>query len=347
MEYELELMGIERIRWLDISRGIAILLVIMVHTYPQGGVVNSYIQLFIMPLFFCLSGYTYRQKPFVEEVKIDIKRILIPYFIVAIIFISYFLFQKNTIEEFIWSLKRKPFTIIMGASGAITNSEGAPISFFDGVGRVWFLPALFSLKVIFSVINRFTDRIKLVVVLISSIIGYFSPYLPLNFDIALTMLPFFFLGYIHFFDKNVVLNNTSLGKFVLTIICAGVTALCYWQGARLRVDCRMYSRSWLVILASIAGCGMIISLSKLIKSFCIIKLICFIGENSMSIYLIHCVDDVVHWNNFSFLNYIECPVFVIVLIRIIVDCSIVFLGGLSVNKYKKIVLTKTYGRDIC
>jgi len=328
-------MGTERVRWLDVCRGISILLVIMVHTYPQGGIVNSYIQLFIMPLFFCLSGYTFKQKSLAEEAKIDIKRIIIPYLIISIIFITYYLLKKNTLDEFIWSLKRKPFTIIMGASGAINNSEGAPISFFDGVGRAWFLPTLFSLKIIFTVINRVDDRIKFGIVVLSSIIGFFSPYLPLNFDIALTMLPFFFLGYIHFFDKNVVFNNIFCGEFILTIIYAGVTVLCYWYGARLRVDCRVYSRVWLVIIASIAGCGMIISLSKQIQSLRIIKLISFIGENSMSIYLIHCIDDVVQWNNFTFLNYIECPVFVIVLIRMIADCSVAFLGGLCLNKHQK------------
>ena len=49
-----------RIAWVDVAKGIAILLVIIGHTVNFGSATRNFIFSFHMPLFFILSGYTFK-----------------------------------------------------------------------------------------------------------------------------------------------------------------------------------------------------------------------------------------------------------------------------------------------
>ena len=48
-----------RIAWIDVAKGITILLVIIGHTLTFGSATRNFIFSFHMPLFFILSGYTF------------------------------------------------------------------------------------------------------------------------------------------------------------------------------------------------------------------------------------------------------------------------------------------------
>jgi len=50
-----------RLIWVDIAKGVAILLVIIGHTAPFGSITRNTIFSFHMPLFFLLSGYCTKQ----------------------------------------------------------------------------------------------------------------------------------------------------------------------------------------------------------------------------------------------------------------------------------------------
>ena len=56
-------MGSKRLDWIDIAKGIAMILVIVGHTVPNPSPLRHAIFSFRMPVFFILAGYTFRPKP--------------------------------------------------------------------------------------------------------------------------------------------------------------------------------------------------------------------------------------------------------------------------------------------
>ncbi|MCR4617009.1 MAG: acyltransferase family protein [Lachnospiraceae bacterium] len=188
----------ERIRWVDIAKGIAIILVVVGHTASSS--VREIIYIFHMPLLFLLSGYTMKSIANMPNyVKKSAKKLLIPYLIISVVFIGHYLLQKGSYSEFIWSMKRKPATILWAASGAILDSEGNLASFFDGICRTWFLPTLFCARIMVGMIYKIKIKsVDVAIVLAMAAIGYVlgvsKLYLPLSFDIATVAVLFLYLG---------------------------------------------------------------------------------------------------------------------------------------------------------
>lgn len=67
----------KRYKYLDVARGIGLMLVVISHSCG----LNSYLINFYIPLFFVLSGYTYKSgRSYGENVIKKAKRLLVPYF---------------------------------------------------------------------------------------------------------------------------------------------------------------------------------------------------------------------------------------------------------------------------
>lgn len=77
-------MGTKRLDWIDIAKGIAIILVIVGHTVPNPSPLRHAIFSFHMPVFFILAGYTFRPKPWRELVSGSVSRLLVPYVVLAL-----------------------------------------------------------------------------------------------------------------------------------------------------------------------------------------------------------------------------------------------------------------------
>lgn len=69
--------------WIDVLKGIAIILVVYGHNCTD----NSFVQAFHMPLFFLLSGFLFSPKPTPIYFRRSVARLVVPY-IVFIIVIS-------------------------------------------------------------------------------------------------------------------------------------------------------------------------------------------------------------------------------------------------------------------
>ena len=89
----------KRLDFLDVCKGIGIVLVILGHIYGLSSKVGIWIYSFHMPLFFILSGLVYNEKkntelPFFEFLKKKAKSYLVPYYLYALI---------NLVIELLWS----------------------------------------------------------------------------------------------------------------------------------------------------------------------------------------------------------------------------------------------------
>lgn len=77
-------MGNKRLDWIDIAKGIAMILVIVGHTVPNPSPLRHAIFSFHMPVFFILAGYTFRPKPWRELLSGSVSRLLVPYVVLAL-----------------------------------------------------------------------------------------------------------------------------------------------------------------------------------------------------------------------------------------------------------------------
>lgn len=144
----------EREYKIDNMRAIAILLVVLGHSIiiydPNWGLITSdteclpffylkqMINLIQMPLFFSISGYCFclsKNQSFGKNLLLGkFKRILIPYFIVCILYMN-------------------PIKILLGVPGyeLSLNMFARQVLLFTNNGHLWYLPSLFLMFIVTSI----------------------------------------------------------------------------------------------------------------------------------------------------------------------------------------------------
>ena len=183
------------INWINVLKGIGIILVVLGHLlvkdYPY---VKPYIYMVHMPLFFIISGYLF--KPDSNFRSYFIKKFFafgIPYlsFLFILFFIpSIFLEVRNV------QLTFKSFLNVILHAGIGGRYLGGFATVF------WFITVLFTTQQIMNFIfNKFNKKIILIIVAGCLILAYlnsvFFPkfWLPLNMNVVAMSLPIFFIGY--------------------------------------------------------------------------------------------------------------------------------------------------------
>ncbi|MEH7127363.1 acyltransferase family protein, partial [Neobacillus drentensis] len=128
-----------RLEYLDIAKGILIILVVLGHSSFSNRFV---IYWFHMPAFFIISGLLYRNKYSVNLIN-NIKSLFIPYISFSLINIAAILKVNpnyNGLEGFILLAEKHIY------SGKVLG------------GVFWFIPVFFLTKISFSVINRKNNK---------------------------------------------------------------------------------------------------------------------------------------------------------------------------------------------
>ncbi len=275
-----------RIAVLDISKGIAILIVIFGHclnsfaTNPALNVPESMhyttkiITQFIMPIFFFMSGIfaiSSKKKSLKDTLSGKFMRLAVPYFTFGFLFAIFKEIGGNAanmpagIKDFLWSP-------IM------------PWSFF------WFLYVLLFIYIIFAVtIEIFgVKKGQPMLLIVSAIAFIFQPYIPYIwiFYLIANFLVFFCIGsYSKEFIKNWY-EKMSFAQFVFSaILCAAVIYIFIHFGI---VDDEFYTHYYQFIMAA-AATYFIFSLSWLIENVSekLFELFDFFGVKTMEIYLSH------------------------------------------------------------
>lgn len=185
----------KRIGWVDAAKGLAILAVILGHTYLYGNPLHAIIYSFNVPLFFILAGYTFRAKPFKQNLSASVKRLFLPYVGLCLFLIIVDVLRSpdkmGTLISHLWA--------VLFASGGNIEQLGIPM-----LGLSWFLMALFVARVVFNAILDVCEKRGVNPVLLgtgffvlasAAVFEYrFFP-LPLAFDQAMIAMFFMYLGY--------------------------------------------------------------------------------------------------------------------------------------------------------
>ncbi len=274
---------------------------IYAHSYI-GSLQASLIFTFHMPLFFILSGYLYKgDKPLLQCVKHNVKKLLTPYTITSFILVLGRLIRYCYQPEFYGYCGRKMLVkeTIIGAligfgCGASESYVHFPFHEVWTVGALWFLLAFFWAIVLFDVAMRLSDGWNkmekgifiLVISMVGILISYNMFWLPTDLDIGLFCVIFLYAGYL--------LRCYNITKYK-TVTLAGmllVVAVVAYSRQSISLNIRSVP-SVLTIFAAFFGSILVIELSKKIEVYCpnfIKKVLIWFGKSGMLILCVHLLE---------------------------------------------------------
>lgn len=268
----------QRIEWLDVMKGIAIILVVLGHMYNSMNLfshpVNLWLHLFHMPFFFILSGFLAiktTNRNLIENIKNKFITLIIPFIVGGSIFS---LTMEQSLNNYIFDLHHCGY---------------------------WFLFSLFTCWIIFLPIQVFTRKcpniLKIIILIIPFFLGnLLMKYLPeyisasLSFPLSFSYYRFFILGYI----IGIVYNNIKFKEKIKTWVSIEVIFMISFMIFFIMTVCiitipnniRMIPTTILQFMFCITLFSILL-FSKRIMPQKIFSILCYIGKNSLALYVFH------------------------------------------------------------
>ena len=271
----------ERIQYIDLAKGICILLVVVDHISNEGYFsagdypLNEIFEQMRMPLYFILSGLFFKDYAggIKEFLLRKVNKILVPYL--------FFIFLFRGVG---WLVRY------------YTSFASTGVNIDDIWGPLWFLRCLFFMNVIFAIIyygirritsNQLTRDILLGICMFAiGIVGFHTGNLHLNFGTALTSMPLLWSGFILNRRLNVLQKRIpwwwAIGSAVVLFMM-----LHYLYMGENYFYSNTYSSPWpMLYIAGFSGSLAILLLSSVIQRMPIIS---YIGRYSLIVLCTHMV----------------------------------------------------------
>lgn len=269
-------MGKQRIEFIDLAKGICIILVTIGHCGVNIAIPG--LEIVRMPLYFMLSGLFF--KTYGDFTGFAIKKtnkILIPFlfFYIAAYILYYIL--KYTKPEFL-------ITDATGILDIFTQRQ-----YFNG--PIWFLLALYWCGIIFAgltiVIKRDAVRILAILAIgwVGVLLGRVNIIIPMFIDVALTAMPFYCLGY--YLKQTKILYSNKYDKYnILFAILLYAISYLISQNTTFRLAYHYNAIENIVAVYAIAITSVmaILYLCKIIKY---IPIVSYMGRYSIIILCTH------------------------------------------------------------
>ena len=266
-------MAKERFDYLDIARGLGILMVVWAHILLTGWT-HRMIYAFHMPLFFLLSGMVFKREKYHSFGDFFVhraKRLLVPYVIYSVVtwaFWAMFRYVRHdAVDSYVMPLLQ---TFIAQGSGA----------FFAHNSALWFIPCLFLTEILYFFICRLGRWWSLVICFACAALSFTLGHifgndywfvLPWNADAALIALPFYAVGNLSLerVGHKRLMAFVAEHKAVHAVTWVGMTLLLFWIAMPFG-ECSMGSSSyqcvaWVFIPRAFLGCAWLVLLSLLLS----------------------------------------------------------------------------------
>ncbi len=265
--------------WIDQARGLSIFMVVYGHNFPS---VEPYIYSFHVPLFFFIAGMFHPSKVNLSVIKRRTKMILVPYF-----------FWASTLFLFWFFLGRKfgkSSDLELSATDnflGIFYAQGGQ-QFMDWGIPLWFLPCIFMVFLLFSLIRKIPNRIVSNAALFLVIaVGFIWPRLtginlPWSMDVAMVALSFYFFGNIL---KTAIFSIKKPQLYIALLVLFAVHFTAFYFNT-LKVDMyrALYGEEALFFISGLAGAMFYVLLFKAIPLF---KFLEYIGKHTIVILATH------------------------------------------------------------
>jgi len=295
---------------IDKLKGILIFLVVLGHVIGAGShicapcdqwfyrLTYKIIYAFHMPAFFFVAGVLYKEHiDVVAFMQKRFVRLLVPYFLFGIAFIVLFsLFAKGLAPSTAHYATRQGSPIVALLLELLYGGSysGRPAFAYNSV--LWFLPTLFSLEVLYCVLNGLrikARRISVFVFDMSLFVFCFEltwlfrtcplPSLPYGISLVPYYMLFYILGKSHPIKRLLAwFNSRLLGLFVAGTLLTGLSVACYFMPEH-HFACLSLKWCFLFFLIAVAGVFGITLVSPYLR----LRFWSFIGSSTMCIMLLH------------------------------------------------------------
>lgn len=182
-----------RVSFIDISKGIAIICIILGHLSIRS--VNKVVFTFHVPIFYFITGYfTSQKREILEFIKNKARTLLVPYYITCIVIIII-----GTIEGLQQGKGFSNFKLwLYAALYAAGDTYNEPF-YIKGIGAIWFLWASFWGSVFLRISLEFKRPMRTCFVVSLFLFGYYSRKLfwfPLSIQAGACATLFMYMGYL-------------------------------------------------------------------------------------------------------------------------------------------------------
>lgn len=327
-----------RIKFLDIAKGIAILAIIAGHTGPDW--VKQFVFTFHVPIFFIISGYFLKEGNDVVFVKKKLKQLLTPYVFgccgIVLGNIIKGMVYKQSIDQLLHIAKTWILASLYG-SGTI---EYSGLFYARRIGALWFLPALFFAMIIVQ--YSIKKPYGYLYIIICSYVGYKTTnmfWLPLSIQAGMFASIFVYIGYMAkkqaIFSKDISWATVG-GAFSIWIICI-------FYGGKFYLVRNYCGNGMLDILGGITGSYVIFLACRFVEQHMekMAVMLTFFGCNSLVALCIHTFDlDVISWESIILfgkqtLRISENGVLYILLACRLIIYSVIIAGANKIALYKR------------
>lgn len=298
----------QRIVWIDISKAIGILIVLINHAMLNLGLVTFLGGMFYMPVFFVLAGYTLKEntkESLPAFMKNKAKRLLLPYLCYQLFLTGAFSI-KNIIEHQPFIKVILPFLGALYSRNALYASNkdvlvkipSANINLMSALNApLWFLTGLFMSLVIYKFILIKADKNNkkevfylALSVLIGAAFKYFCPILlPWSIDTAFISVAFLHIGKL--LERKQLFEHLYKRPFYVCMIVLAFTVTSFLNGS-VNMSIRDFGRSVLLyLLVGSLGTISIMFLSKWVENKLkkIASLLEYIGRHTIGILALHLI----------------------------------------------------------
>ena len=270
-------------------KGIAILGVMVGHTYWLPEAVRIGVYAFHIPLFFIIAGYfakTWEKGTGWQYMRLNAKRLLLPYLITAAVCCCYGLFRALYNHD--WNMVTHTLVRYL-----VAMDHTWPGTLFDiWVAPIWFLLALFWGRIIFFYISRLGRWTLPVCVVLSGLMVFLHPYIPLPLGLGWSIEALVFMAVGRAYRQY----GCPLWLKIIAVACCALSM--YLD----RIDiCAFTFHCWPVdVLGACGGTLLVYYLSKGIARSFMRPFFVWCGQHSLAILCIHNIAmdiTAVHWLN--------------------------------------------------
>lgn len=278
----------KRIDWIDLCKALAIIAVIIGHTVQFGTFIRNFIFSFHMPLFFILSGFTFKiyhstKEEFFSRMIKDARHLLLPVLAVVVISFFYGIYLNYSNLNLL--------SVITNWGKILFWASGVEVYRTPPIGMVWFLISLFGARTLLSFIFlKFSNEEGMLLAFglgfIGILIGARGVYLPLNFDITFVACLYMVCGIL---IKNYYyyIKHYKLAIFIAVTL---IWLYCLSLGIYIELAARSYPYFIVALVESLAASLSIMLFIETLSFFSMKKIFLLIGRNTLTIFVVHALD---------------------------------------------------------
>lgn len=227
----------KRVDYLDMLKCLGMFIVVSGHIHPHYGWFSLPIHGFVIPLYFLLSGMTFKRSKFPslwDFIKHRAKTLLLPYLMFSLVTWAFWAFfnviSHNRVD--LWGPLFQTF-IAQGSGGFLVHNV-----------PLWFLPCLFIIEVLYYLIDKLPEWANITVCVLLSVIGacmiswWRGPFvlLPWSIESAFVAIIFYCAGNILVKHlgligiQDAVLSKSWLWLLIMIVLTLVMINTAHWNG---------------------------------------------------------------------------------------------------------------------